>query len=333
MEDHSTEVLREPRPRGPLSRWALEELKATPTTGRAPRPPVGSGFSEDLQLALYLCYEGHFGPLPGAPADREWSPAVIAFRGTLERSFEEALRQTASDGCRKGPVRDLIPQIIAAADGPSISEHMENDGTLDEMREFVLHRSAYQLKEGDAHIFVVPGLRGRAKQLLVEIQAGEYGADVPEHVMHAALFAQTMRGLGLDDRPNAYLDVLPASALMISNLVSMFGLNRRWRGALVGHLTVFEMTSVEPMGRYARGLDRLGAPAAARRFYDVHVLADAEHEVIALEMAGALADTEPELTGDVLFGACAALAVEARFSRDLFERWAGAPAIPHASVA
>src|SRR4051794_35414593 len=116
MDDQSTERLSAPRPRGPLSRWVLEELQTRPTTSRAPRPPAGSGFSDDLQLALYLCYEGHFSSLPGVPADREWAPALIAFRGGLERSFEEALRQTASAGPRAGRVRDLIPQIIAAGD-------------------------------------------------------------------------------------------------------------------------------------------------------------------------------------------------------------------------
>ena len=95
------------------------------------------------------------------------------------------------------------------------------------------------------------------------------------------LFARTMRELALDDRPHAYLHALPGSALAISNVISMFGLNRRWRGALVGHLAVVEMTSVVPMGRYSRALERMGASVHARRFFDVHVLADAEHELLA----------------------------------------------------
>jgi len=41
----------------------------------------------------------------------------------------------------------------------------------------------------------------------------------------------------------------------------MFGLHRRFRGALVGHLAIFEMTSIGPMGRYATGLRR--SPHAA----------------------------------------------------------------------
>ena len=168
---------------------------------------------------------------------------------------------------------------------------MERSGTFEQMREFVVHRSAYQLKEGDGHTFAIPRLAGAAKQALVHIQAGEYGTERPGQEMHATLFAATMTELGLDATPNAYVDLLPAATLATDNLVSYLGLHRARRGALVGHLTVLEMTSVTPMGRYSRALERLGGSERARRFYEVHVLADAEHERIALrEMAGRLAD-------------------------------------------
>ncbi len=76
----------------------------------------------------------------------------------------------------------------------------------------------------------------------------------------------------------------------------MFGLHRRFRGALVGHLALFEMTSVTPMGRYGQALERMGLSERARRFYDVHVLADAVHEVVASErLAAGLVRSEPDL--------------------------------------
>jgi hypothetical protein len=104
----------------------------------------------------------------------------------------------------------------------------------------------------------------------------------------------------------------------------MFGLSRRWRGALVGHLAVFEMTSAEPAGRYSRGLARMGAPDAARRFYDVHVLADTEHAHLAREMAVTLARDEPPLADDIVFGARCVVATERRFATALLTRWARA---------
>lgn len=329
--------LRPPLARGPLSAWVLDRLGAQRydhATSPASRDDLdrarGQGLGDDAQLALFLCYESHFSDLPGVRSDHEWDPVLLAFRCRLEALFEAALADLVGGGVREPnrrwgrrprPVRELLPEIIAADDGPSLSRYMETAGTLDQMRQLVVHRSAYQLKEGDGHTFALPRVSGPAKQHLVTIQAGEYGAEAPGQVPHAELFARTMVSLGLDPRPHAYLDQLPASALLISNLVSLFGLHRRWRGALVGHLAMFEMTSVEPMGRYARALERLGAGPDASRFYEVHVLADAEHEVMALDMAQALADGEPDLASDIVYGARCGLASEAVFAGDLLRRW------------
>src|SRR5205807_8709536 len=135
----------------------------------------------------------------------------------------------------------------------------------------------YQLKEADPHTWAIPRLMGGPKSAMVEIQADEYGGGQPGQ-SHAELFADTMAGLGLDATYGSYLDLLPGTTLATVNLISLFGLHRRWRGALVGHLAVFEMTSVVPMSRYSAALRRLGVDHSARLFYDVHVEADAVHE-------------------------------------------------------
>lgn len=304
-----------PRPRGPLSAWMLGRLAGMVV---APPPVVSDGgrFGDDEQLALYLSYETTYSDLPGVDPGMEWDPAVLTLRARLEARLLRHLRESLPVVPAGRPF-DAIPDLIASDEGPSLSRFVEEQGTMDDVRRVLMHRSAYQLKEADPHTLAIPRLAGRAKQKLAAIQAGEYGADNPGHRMHADLFALTMRSVGLDPRPNAYLDVLPASALLISNLITMFGSHRRLRGALVGHLTVFEMTSVEPMGRYSRGLQRLGCSAEARRFYDVHVLADAEHEHMALDMAQFLADDEPALLPDILFGAQCALLAEEWFAMDL----------------
>ena len=67
-----------------------------------------------------------------------------------------------------------------------------------------------------------------------------------------------MDALGLDSTYGAYLDRIPGATLATVNVMSMFGLQRRWRGAIVGHLAMFEITSAEPNRRYANGLRRLG---------------------------------------------------------------------------
>jgi len=131
-----------------------------------------------------------------------------------------------------------------------------------------------------------------------------------------------MAGLGLDPTYGVYLHMLPAQTLANVNLLSGFGLHRRRRGALVGHLAAFEMTSSIPNRRYGNALRRLGFGKEVTDFYDEHVEADAVHETIAAwDLAGGLAREEPEVAADILFGARALLALEARWAAHLLGSW------------
>jgi hypothetical protein len=190
------------------------------------------------------------------------------------------------------------------------------------MLEFVVHRSAYQLKEADPHSWALPRLTGAPKAAMVEIQADEYGGGDAER-MHATLFAKSMDGLGLDSRYGAYLGRIPGATLATVNLMSLLGLHRRWRGALVGHLALFEMSSAVPNRRYGNGLRRLGWDAGATDFFDEHVTADAVHESIAaVDLAGGLVRQDPALAADVIWGARALVELEGRFARRLLGAWA-----------
>jgi hypothetical protein len=156
----------------------------------------------------------------------------------------------------------------------------------------------------------------------VEIQADEYGGGRAER-MHSSLFADAMDALGLDSRYGAYLDRIPAVTLATVNLMSLFGLHRRLRGAIVGHLALFEMTSSVPNGRYARGLRRLGEGARATAFFDEHVEADAVHEnVAAVDLAGGLVRQDPALAPDVLWGARTLAALDRRWADHVLDAWA-----------
>jgi hypothetical protein len=314
-----------PASRGPLSATVLSALRQRPgAVGRTPPlAGVDALTDDDLQLALYCCYELHYRGFAGADADWEWDPALLSFRAELERAFLHRLRDEIGPADRDH-TRDVgvaLIDLIGDASGPSLSTFLLESGTLDQLREFCVHRSAYQLKEADPHTFAIPRLCGDAKAAMVAIQHDEYGSGHAAD-MHAVLFAATMTALGLDPVYGAYIDRLPGVTLATVNLASLFGLHRRWRAALVGHLAVFEMTSVEPMGRYSAALARMDIGPEARRFYDVHVAADVRHGRIALErMVAGFIETEPDLGDDLLFGAAAVLLVEERFSCDLVSTW------------
>jgi hypothetical protein len=317
-----------PDPRGDTSAYLIDALRRAPHALAAPEPgttadPLGD---EDLQLALYLCYELHYRGLDGVDDRWEWNPSLLALRARLEADFEDALRRAVPplpDEPEPAPEdMDVALRAIADADdGPSLSRHLEREGTLEHFIEFVVHRSAYQLKEADPHSWAVPRLGGPPKAALVEIQADEYGGGRADRV-HAELFARAMRALGLDDTYGAYIDQIPGVTLATVNLMSLLGLHRRWRGGIVGHLALFEMTSSVPNRRYANALRRLEQGEDATAFFDEHVEADAVHEnIAAVDMAGGLVRQEPALCADVLWGARALVLVEARWAAHLLEAW------------
>jgi len=324
-----------PAPRGPLSEALLEALAGPPGRVRLPEPACADPLADDdLQLALYCCYELHYRSFADVDPRWEWQPSLIEARAMLEAPVEQTVTAVVGvPAVDPGELEGALREAVAADDGPPLARFLERRATLEQFREFLIHRSAYQLKEADPHSWAVPRLGGRAKEALVEIQADEYGGGRRGR-MHATLFANAMAALDLDDGYGAYLDAIPGTTLATVNLMSLFGLHRRLRGAIVGHLAAFEMTSPEPNARYARGLRRLGATDQATEFFDEHVEADSVHEAVAAhDLAGGLALAEPELAGQVLFGARALLEVEARFARALLEAFeAGRSSLRDASA-
>jgi hypothetical protein len=176
-------------------------------------------------------------------------------------------------------VVDALHRMVSPDDGgPSSSAFCEHEASIDQLREICVHRSAWQLKEADPHSWALPRLSGRPKAALAEIQSGECGEGA-ERDVHQNLFALTMSLLDLDPGYGAYLDLTPGVSLSTVNLVSLFGLHRKWLPAMLGHLAAFEMGSVAPMAAYSAALRRLGAPQDACHFFDVHVVADAHHQL------------------------------------------------------
>ncbi len=296
-----------PSPRGPVSELLVRALAGRPGE-LPPVDPVRVAdplADEDLNLSLYLCYELHYRGLPGVDDRWEWNASLLRLRALLEEQFEGALKDAVplTEEAVAADQIDVALKEIAAQEGASLSSHIRGRATLEQVREFLVHRSAYQLKEADPHCWAIPRLHGAPKAALVEVEADEYGGGRADWI-HAELFARAMRALGLDGEYGAYLDRIPGVTLATVNQMSLFGLHRRWRGAIVGHLALFEMTSSIPNRRYADGLRRLGFTGDATLFFDEHVEADAVHEnLAAVDLAGGLVRQAPALSSSVLWGA------------------------------
>jgi hypothetical protein len=340
------EALKKPEPRGPISAGLLTLLTGRPGTDLEAQDALHGLVTEavllaadiidddDIQLALFCLYELHYGGLDGVDDAWEWEPGLIALRRLVEEPFEKALRSEASLAADPLPaplpqeehpdsdaVADMLFGLAAQDGGPSVSRYVAKNASVDQLQEFLIHKSIYQLKEADPHTWAIPRLTGRPKAALVEIQADEYGGGRP-HRMHSALFARSMDGLGLNTSYGNYVDAVPAVALASVNMMSLFGLNRRLRGAITGHLAIYEMTSSRPNQLYARGFRRHGFGPDVTEYFDEHVEADAVHEQIAgRDLAGGLAEAEPELLPDILFGASAVLAIDARLAAHMMDAW------------
>jgi hypothetical protein len=318
--------MRAPLSRGPLSAAVLDVLLTDPADARADEavhrlhlalerePSTDVLLDEDAQLALFVLYEQHYTGMEGASESWEWDPRILTARRELENRHERALRESVTLPSLPAPetaaVAEALFALTAPTPGPSLARTIAKEATEEQFREFLILRSIYTLKEADPHSWGIPRLRGRPKAALVEVQSDEYGGGRPDRV-HAEMFAQAMRGAGLDDRYGAYLDAVPAATLASMNTMSLFGLNRRLRGALCGHLAAFEMTSSLPSRMVASGVRRLGFGDEVAAYFDEHVEADAVHEQIAArDLAGGLAEQQPALVGDIVFGAAACLYVD-----------------------
>jgi len=295
----------------------LQELNEAATLAL---PDTDILYDEDLQLCLFALYELHYAGFDEVSDRWEWHPGLLAFRARLEAAFESRLREavgsiTKVPGTAEEVAMELF-ELANSSEGPSVADFVSRHASIEQVQQFLIQKSIYQLKEADPHTWAIPRLTGRGKSALVEIQFDEYGSGRPGK-MHSELFAQTMAGLGLDTGFGAYINAIPAITLASVNMMSLFGLHRRLRGAIAGHLAIYEMTSSIPSSRYARGLRRLGFGTEVTEYFDEHVEADAVHEQIAgRDLAGGLIEADPQLGPAVFFGARAVC-----FMDELLGRW------------
>jgi hypothetical protein len=310
-----------PTARGPLSDALLTALRH----GTAPAPHSFSDadpFGDDLQLALYVGYELHYRGFHDVPDDREWDLYLLAFRRELEDSFAAALHAALPPV--DDPQGELARQLEALRRPPGkhgVGATLLRDPDRERMSEVLVHRSLYHLKEADPQAWVLPRLDGAAKTLVAGVEFDEYGGGHPER-MHSALYAELMRAFDLDPGYGAYLDRVPAPMLAIVNFMSMCGLHRRLRGALIGQLAVVELSSPLSSQRMVEVVRRLDGGPAAEHFYAEHAVADAVHERVMREAIEDLTAREPAMVDSVLFGIRAALLLDERLDDHLLGAWA-----------
>ncbi len=307
-----------PRPRGELSAATVRALSGALAWDQLAR--IRPSDDEDALLTLWIAHELHHRGFPEAQ-DAEWTPELLVVRRRIEHDLEARLRERAVGRVPTAVDPASLLGFVHDFPGRSLAAQVQRSATVEQARELLWFRSLYHLKEADPTSWLLPRLPGPARAALAELQYDEYGNGRPER-LHAHLFAEGLRACEIDAREGAAIDDVPVEVLEMNVALTMFGLQRRLRGAAAGHLVAFEASSSGPSRRMARGLRRLGFPEAMAAYYDEHVEADAVHEQTAARfIAGALLEAEPALAGDVALGVFTCLDLEDRFTEHLLQRW------------
>ena len=312
--------MRLPTPRGSLSEALVDALRRDGPVARS-EPDDAT----DAQLCLWILYELHYRGFTQVPAQREWDPRLVGLRTRLEGAFEEQIRTDCApvldDLDETAPLVDQLTAIAGWESEESLARFLQREATRDQYLEFLVQRSLYHLKESDPHAWVLPRIDGAAKTALAELLHDEFGSGRPEQ-LHSRLYAEGLASVDLVDAYGNYVDVVATPTLAVNNVMSLFGLNRRMRGAAMGHLALFEMTSSLPCRRYLQGAQRLDLPGPVQHYFDEHVEADAIHEHLAARgICGALVDAEPELRRDVLLGAAACAVLDGVAGDQMVSAW------------
>ena len=180
--------VRSPAARGPLADRLLQAL-AGPLASVPDLPVMAARMvsgcraltDEDIQLSLLVLQELHYDGIDTADERWERSPDLVATRVVLEDACEAELRAAV-----EGPVSQVaqlahvdvaaaIFELADAVEAPPLSAYLHRQASLEQLREFLVHRSVYHLKEADPHTWLVPRLRGAPKAALLEVQIDEYG--------------------------------------------------------------------------------------------------------------------------------------------------------------
>lgn len=324
-----------PQPRGPISTSVIDHLRSPTTTTDASLhtasedPAPGIIDDEDRLLALWLLQGLSYHGYAGVDPDLEWDLPVVRVRNQLEAALGQELLDVVLP-----VVEELLPEARqdlpttlfslpdrVAASAPSVSAWARSSMTAEQWREMLVLRSASQLKEADPHTFAIPRIPGPAKVALMEIQFDEYGSGDPS-AMHSELFGQAMASVGLDRSYGGYADAWPGPVLLANVTLGWLAGRRRWAPAVVGHLTMVEMTSSLPSKFYVAGARRLGLPEEAWRYFDEHVEADAAHEQVAVrDVCGPLVADDPRALPTLLVGAVAGLHVEGLVAERAMGAW------------
>ena len=180
--------------------------------------------------------------------------------------------------------------------------------TLDQMRWFLTQEAAGEAGFDDLVALTQIRFPARAKLEMARNYWDEMGRG-HERGMHGLMLSAAVRELHLNPSPETTI----WEGLALSNLMVALAINRRYAYHSVGALGVIEMTAPGRVSLVNEGLKRLGAPEAARTYFQLHAGLDVKHsKAWNEEVIAPLVAAHPEAATAIAEGALMRLAAGAR---------------------
>jgi hypothetical protein len=252
----------------------------------------------------------------GEHAQFQSHPAVAALKWRLEQWLVGCLDTRTSVPASSAEVGDVADAVrrIARGSHDAIYDWIATTADWQQLMNFLTIEGGPDGGFDDLVAAAQIGLRDAPKVVLGANYWDEMGCGEPSQV-HTTLHDRLIDALGIEAPP---VERLPTSALFRSAVNGLLATNRSLQPEMLGALGLLELQAGPRCRRVLEALRRLGAPADAFPFYEVHAETDPRHGKEWLDGALVpLAAEHPEWKRGIVRGARWRADVNARLFRDL----------------
>lgn len=299
------DALRAALTRGPA---ALDDLHGARPESRRDRAAT--------LLTINALHSGDVAAL-GRAARWQHHPVVAGLKHALEAEWldelQAAIGPAPRPSARLTPAQECVAQLRALAARmrlPEVYRWVSRDASREELVRFLSLEGGPDGGFDDLVALCQVGLVGEPKMTLARNYWDELGDGSPADV-HGALHEQLVEAMGITAIAE---DDLPVEALERAALPGVLATNHWLQPELLGALGLVELCAGPRCRTVVQGLTRVGAPAAALPFYEVHAEVDPRHGVEWLaEAITPLAQEHPDWAPRMVRGAAWKAHVDAGF--------------------
>jgi Iron-containing redox enzyme len=191
---------------------------------------------------------------------------------------------------------DLNPPITAT------KRYLREQMTAEEYRCLLAIASLDGLVEASRMSRILGGASNEVQAMLIRVLMEEYGNGRLSR-KHSTFFAQMMAELGLDTKPEAYLDLVPWEVLACINHNFLLTECKRHFLRYNGGLTYFEIAGPTIYTDYMMAAQRLNLSETAMGYWELHIREDERHGQWMLHnVALPLAEQYPNEAWELVLG-------------------------------